>query len=139
VEIVRNIEDLRQAVAKLRISGPGIAMVPTMGALHAGHVALVEVGKEAVPRFHGEHQERAVGRGPGLLDTVLDALRPRLEVTFRSAVQYRLGDLDRNGIVDGGDLARLLNEWDRPSVCCDLDNDGTVGGNDLGQLLTEWF
>ena len=66
-------------------------------------------------------------------------LRPRLEVTFRSAVQYRLGDLDRNGIVDGGDLARLLNEWDRPSVCCDLDNDGTVGGNDLGILLAHWF
>ncbi len=66
-------------------------------------------------------------------------LRPRLEVTFRSAVQYRLGDLDRNGIVDGADLARLLNEWDRPSVCCDLDNDGTVGGNDLGILLAHWF
>jgi hypothetical protein len=66
-------------------------------------------------------------------------LRPRLEVTFRSAVQYRLGDLDRNGIVDGADLARILNEWDRPSVCCDLDNDGTVGGNDLGILLAHWF
>ena len=66
-------------------------------------------------------------------------LRPRLEVTFRSAVQYRLGDLDRNGIVDGADLARLLNEWDRPSVCCDLDDDGTVGGNDLGILLAHWF
>ena len=45
MEIVRNIEDLRQAVAKLRISGPGIAMVPTMGALHAGHVALVDAAR----------------------------------------------------------------------------------------------
>ena len=60
-------------------------------------------------------------------------------MTFRSAVQYRLGDLDRNGIVDGADLARILNEWGRPSVCCDLDNDGTVGGNDLGILLANWF
>jgi hypothetical protein len=66
-------------------------------------------------------------------------LRPRLEVTYRSAAQYRAGDLNRDGIVDGADLARLLNEWGRPSVCCDLDNDGTVGGNDLGQLLTDWF
>ena len=66
-------------------------------------------------------------------------LRPRLEVTFRSAAQYRAGDLNRDGIVDGADLARLLNEWDRPSVCCDLDNDGTVGGNDLGILLAHWF
>ena len=45
MEIVRNIEDLRQAVAKLRISAPGIAMVPTMGALHAGHVALVDAAR----------------------------------------------------------------------------------------------
>jgi hypothetical protein len=66
-------------------------------------------------------------------------LRPRLEVTYRSAAQYRAGDLNRDGIVDGADLARLLNEWGRPSVCCDLDNDGTVGGNDLGKLLTDWF
>ena len=41
MEIVRNIVDLRQAVAKLRISGAPVAIVPTMGALHAGHLALV--------------------------------------------------------------------------------------------------
>ncbi len=45
MEIVRNIEDLRQAVAKLRISGAAVAMVPTMGALHAGHVALVDAAR----------------------------------------------------------------------------------------------
>ncbi len=45
MEIVRNIEDLRQAVAKLRISGASVAMVPTMGALHAGHVALVDAAR----------------------------------------------------------------------------------------------
>jgi len=66
-------------------------------------------------------------------------LRPRLEVTFRSPEQYRLGDLNRDRRVDGADLALLLNEWGQPSVCCDLDNDGTVGGNDLGRLLTDWY
>lgn len=66
-------------------------------------------------------------------------LRPRLEVTFRSPEQYRLGDLNRDRRVDGADLALLLNEWGPPSVCCDLDNDGTVGGNDLGRLLTDWY
>ena len=45
MEIVRNIEDLRQAVAKLRISGAPVAMVPTMGALHAGHIALVDAAR----------------------------------------------------------------------------------------------
>jgi len=45
VEIVRNIEDLRQAVGKLRISGAPVALVPTMGALHAGHIALVDAAR----------------------------------------------------------------------------------------------
>jgi pantoate--beta-alanine ligase len=40
--VVRTIPDLRRAVAGLRTGGEGIAMVPTMGALHAGHMALVE-------------------------------------------------------------------------------------------------
>jgi len=65
-------------------------------------------------------------------------LRPRLEVTYQSTMQYRLGDLNRDRRVDGADLALLLDQWGQPSVCCDLDNDGTVGGNDLGQLLTDW-
>lgn len=45
MDIVRNIADLRQAVANLRISGDRIALVPTMGALHAGHIALVDAAR----------------------------------------------------------------------------------------------
>ena len=41
MQIIRDVETLRQAVAALRADSSRIALVPTMGALHAGHMALV--------------------------------------------------------------------------------------------------
>jgi pantoate--beta-alanine ligase len=45
VQTVRDLAGLRDAVAAFRAEGATIALVPTMGALHAGHMALIEAAR----------------------------------------------------------------------------------------------
>jgi pantoate--beta-alanine ligase len=50
VQTVRSLPDLRDAVAGFVRAGERLALVPTMGALHDGHMALVEAAKRAAER-----------------------------------------------------------------------------------------
>ena len=50
MQTIRRLADLRTTLAEYRQAGDSIALVPTMGALHAGHMALVAEAKLAARR-----------------------------------------------------------------------------------------
>src|SRR5262245_50894493 len=48
--VVSNVAALRRAVATLRRGGATVALIPTMGALHDGHLALVRLARKRARR-----------------------------------------------------------------------------------------
>jgi len=50
MQIIREMSELAPALQKWRDEGQTIALVPTMGALHAGHMALVEAARASADR-----------------------------------------------------------------------------------------
>jgi pantoate--beta-alanine ligase len=51
IRTVHTVAELREQVKAWRMAGERVALVPTMGALHAGHVALMEAAKSHAERI----------------------------------------------------------------------------------------
>src|SRR5687767_1234835 len=89
VQIVREVEALRQAVEALRADGGRIALVPTMGALHAGHMALV-----AEARRQADHVVASIFVNPTQFGANEDlATYPRRESADASMLEQEGCDL----------------------------------------------
>lgn len=74
------------------------------------------------------------------LEFAIDAMTP-IGAAFGVATaqqNFKPGDLDRNGAVDGADLAQILVSYNRQYPPYDLDQDGWVKGEDLAILLANW-
>lgn len=65
MEIVQDVRKLRQVVSGWRNSGERIALVPTMGNLHAGHFALIEQARRHAGRVVATVFVNPTQFGPG--------------------------------------------------------------------------
>ncbi|HWD63343.1 MAG TPA: pantoate--beta-alanine ligase [Humibacter sp.] len=120
--VVHTIAGIRDEVQDARASGASVALVPTMGALHAGHLSLVRRARELAdvvvvsifvnPLQFGPNED--FERYPRTLDADLKALDELADVVFAptAAEMYPSGPTQTR--VTGGEVAGLFDGASRP-------------------------
>ncbi len=120
--VVTTVDAVREQIARARGEGTVIGLVPTMGALHAGHVSLIELAKMrhafTVVSIFVNPTQFGVGEDLGAYPRTLDAdlaacHRVGADLVFTPAVDaiYPPGDQTR---VHPGPLANTLCGLSRP-------------------------
>ncbi len=122
-EIVRTVKTLDRATAKFRAAGETLALVPTMGALHAGHLALVRrarrrAGRVAVSIFVNPAQfapTEDFGSYPRTFDTDIAALRDEgVDLVWAPPGEVMYPDGFATGVSVKGPAAAGLEDRFRP-------------------------
>ncbi len=121
-EIVRTVDDLRSHITRWRAGGDTIGLVPTMGALHEGHLSLVraaraQASKVVATLFVNPTQ---FGKNEDLGTYPRDEVRDRgmlaqghVDVLFAPGVEQMYGPDDSTRI-DVGELGACLDGEFRP-------------------------
>jgi len=122
MKVVRSTDELRAELAGLRVDGSSIGFVPTMGALHEGHLSLVRAAATRCqsvvvsifvnPLQFGPHEDLAFY--PRDEETDLDLLgSENVDVVFIPTVETMYPD-DRATSVSVGPLGSVVEGSSRP-------------------------
>lgn len=120
--VFERIDDLRARLGGVRADGDRIVLVPTMGALHAGHRALVdrarELGEYVVvsifvnPLQFGPSED--LDRYPRTLETDLAALAGRADAVFAPSVSQMYPDGPTATRISAGEAGTVFEGASRP-------------------------
>jgi pantoate--beta-alanine ligase len=124
MDAVNRIHSVREQVAALRRDGQSVALVPTMGNLHRGHLSLVQLALERADRVVVSIFVNALQFGPGEdLERYPRTLEHDRELLERAGAHllflptdfemYPVG-IERSTLVDVGEFSGILEGQFRP-------------------------